>query len=639
MRKFIALSIAGCFYFLNSTAQNKYAVNLIPAQLLPHANVVKRMEEIKVDIRDAGNATISHKYALTIFNAGGDGDAEMVEWYGQLIGIESIEGTLYDASGKKIKSLKRNDIEDVSGTSSSSLADDNRLKKHNFNCRNYPYTIEYETNIVHHGIFYLPRWIPVGDEKFAVEKSKLIVECPLDYKLRYKTFNYPKEPVVSTVKQAVVYEWAVENLPALIVEDYQPQWHEVTPAVYLAPTNFEMQHYAGNMGDWMSFGKFGYTLNHDRDILPENIKQRVHALSDGLKTNPEKIKILYEYLQENTHYISIQLGIGGWQTFDANYVATKGYGDCKALSNYMYSLLKEAGIKSYYTWIKAGENNNSFLADFPSNQFNHCIVCVPQAKDTIWLECTSQTLPMGYLSGFTSNRNALLIDETGGKLVHTPVYKKTDNTQIRKIKATVNAEGHLSASVITAYKAEQQDNLELQLGAYSKEKMGERLQTKLNLPSYTINKFDYTINKAAPLPVITEMIDLTANNYCAVSGKRLFINPNILNLFLAKIKDAATRKFDIKLSDAFIEIDSVEINIPAGYKPESIPDNALIVNKFGSYKTNIILTAGKIIYIRELQQNGGRYPAADAVGLADYFNSVVVADSTRLVFVHETDPK
>lgn len=103
MRKYIVLLVAGCCYFLSSTAQNKYAVNLIPTQLLAHANVVKRMEEIRVDIRDAGNATIIHKYALTIFNTGGDGEAELVEWYGQLIGIESVEGTLYDASGKKNK--------------------------------------------------------------------------------------------------------------------------------------------------------------------------------------------------------------------------------------------------------------------------------------------------------------------------------------------------------------------------------------------------------------------------------------------------------------------------------------------------------------------------------------------------------
>ncbi len=633
-KQFILFLInTSCLY--GAFAQNNYDVKLIPAELLPHANVVKRMEEIRIDIKDAGRATIYNKYALTIMNAAGDDAARFSEQYDQLISIQSIDGTLYDVNGKKIKSLKKSDVQDVSGTSESSLADDDRFKLHDFNCKIYPYTVEYETAIEFKGIFYLPRWLPVADENYAVEKSKLIVQCPIAYQLRFKTFNYNKEPQTSSVKLSQVYEWAVEKLPAIEEEKYAPEWYEITPAVFLAPADFEIQHYTGNMTDWKGFGKFIYALNTGRDKLPGNIKQQVHTLTDNLSSPKEKIKILYEYLQKNTHYISIQLGIGGWQTFDASYVATKGYGDCKALSNYMYSLLKEAGIKSYYTLIKAGENNNSFLPDFPSaNQFNHIIICVPQATDSIWLECTSQTLPTGYLSGFTSNRNALLVDENGGTLVHTPIYKRSDNLQTRKINALVNEEGKLTAVINTKYRAQQQDDLHGMLEAISKEKVGEILKTQLNLPSYDITKFDYSDEKGT-LPVVNEMLELTANNFCTISGKRLFITPNILNKASSKITGAATRKFDIKLPAAYTDIDSVEINMPAGYTPESIPANVSLDTKFGTYNATVKVSPGKIVYVRNLQRNSGRFPATDAVALSDFLSKIYTTDRARVVLVKE----
>lgn len=45
-------------------------------------------------------------------------------------------------------------------------------------------------------------------------------------------------------------------------------------------------------------------------------------------------------------------------------VQKKGYGDCKGLTNYMKTLLDEAGIKSYYVIINSNSSPISFDIDF-----------------------------------------------------------------------------------------------------------------------------------------------------------------------------------------------------------------------------------------------------------------------------------
>jgi len=53
--------------------------------------------------------------------------------------------------------------------------------------------------------------------------------------------------------------------------------------------------------------------------------------------------------------VSIQIGIGGWQPFDASTVQRLSYGDCKALANYMKTLLEAVGLSANYCLVNAGK--------------------------------------------------------------------------------------------------------------------------------------------------------------------------------------------------------------------------------------------------------------------------------------------
>ncbi|HEY4107825.1 DUF3857 domain-containing transglutaminase family protein [Puia sp.] len=609
-----------------------YAVSNIPAELLKNANAVVRWDETRFELTDIDRAREIHRYAITILNERGDDQAEFAESYDKLHSIESVEGTLYDASGKKVRSLKKSDLSDYSGSGGGNLIVDDRIKAHNFYCKIYPYTVEYQVEIKYYYTMFFPRWVPLKDEHVAVQDSRIVVICPAEYKFRYKVFNYTREPVVQTEKSTTSYTWTLNNTPAVEEEYASPSWAEMTPTVFLGPDQFAVEGYKGNMQSWQDFGKFVYALKQGKDVLPDAVRQKVHELADSVQDVHEKIRRLYEFMQANTHYISIQLGIGGWQPFDAKYVAEKKYGDCKALSNYMYSLLKEAGIPSCYTLVSAGAGGHHMVADFPSSQFNHAILCVPLKADTVWLECTSQTLPAGYLSGFTSDRYVLVVNEDGGKLVRTPKYKLSDNLESRRTMATIDAEGNLSAVINTNYQAEQMDDLEEMVTSLSKEKLMKILKSELDLPTYDIRKFDYREVKSA-MPHIYENLDLVAPNYAQVSGKRLFVAPNIITRWTRRLATEENRKFDIVLDYEYHDVDTCEISLPAGYQSESVPADVDIRTNFGHYQCTVKVQADKLIYYRSLEKYSGRWPAKTYGDMMKFYDQLYKSDHARVVLV------
>ena len=632
MKLLLILLLNGIAMSQAFAGEGDYAVSKIPAPLLVNANAVKRYEDIRFEVSDLEKARYFRKVAYTILNEKGDKFAQCLQHYDKLQTVESIEGRVYDETGKKIKSLRNADISDLSGTEGGSLADDNRIKFHNFYHKAYPYTVEYEVELKFNYTMFYPGWIPLEDENLSMESGKISVILPEGINFRYKAFNYPQEPVVTSQKSSKIYTWELKNLAAVEYESASPYWYEITPVICMGPVEFAVEGYKGNMASWQDFGKFVYALKAGKDQLPENIKKTVHELTDEVADPRRKVDILYNFLQANSRYISVQLGIGGWQPFDAKYVATNRYGDCKALTNYMYSLLKEAGIKSYYTLVKAGQGKTFFISSFPSSQFTHAILSVPMQKDTIWLECTSQTLPAGYLSGFTSDRYALMVDEEGGTLVKTPRYGMNDNLQIRKIKAEINPEGQLTTDVVTVYKARQQDELHSLIKGYSKEKVSEHLKDEIDLPNYDVVSFHYK-EDPSPLPSITEDLKITSNNYAQVTGKRLFVCPNLLSKNHSKLSSDSTRKYDIDLTYAYTDIDTVEIKIPAGYIPEAIPKNININGSFGNYVSSVVVSNDRIMYYRSMERFAGRFSAKKYDELVNFNNQIYRADNSKLVFV------
>jgi hypothetical protein len=298
----------------------------------------------------------------------------------------------------------------------------------------------------------------------------------------------------------------------------------------------------------------------------------------------------------------------------------------------MYSILKEAGIRSCYTVIKAGENANGITEDFPSQQFNHVILFVPLKNDTMWLECTSQTTPAGYLGGFTANRYALAVDENGGTLVRTPKYGLKENVQVRKVKAILGDDATLNINAQSKYMGMEQDELDMMIGTLSKEKLKEFLHDELDFGTYTINNFNYNQDKSV-LPSINESLDITVANYATVTGKRIFIVPDVMTKLHTKLSADLERKYDVKLNHEYKDIDSVEIEIPGGYEAEAMPQDVLVESRFGKYNCSVVFKNNKLVYYRSFENYSGLFPAKEYNDLVKFYEAVYKADRSKVVLI------
>jgi hypothetical protein len=609
-----------------------YSTALIPDSLRKDARVVVREWEIVLEIKSPGRATEKEHRVYTILNPNGDDEAEYVSRYDKFTDISSIGGVLYDSLGKTIKKAKRKDMDDRGYEDGYSLATDARYLEHNFYYRTYPYTVDYQEEDDLNGILGLGGWLPLQGPGLSTQHSRYTVIAPKDYTLRWMLLNGAQEPVITESGDKKIYTWEARNLPARHRETAGPRWREIVPYVLLGPSDFEAQGYKGNMTTWADYGRFIEQLRTGRDVLPEDIRRQVHALTDTITDRRRKVFALYQFLQQNTHYISIQLGIGGWQPFSAEYVATKKYGDCKALSNYMVALLKEAGITGKYVEIAAGEDAVPLIEKFPCSQFNHVISCVPMEKDTIWLECTSQTTAPGYMGTFTGGRKAILIDEDGGHMVQTPSYSAADNTQCRVIRAQIGPDGDLEAAVNTEYHCVRQELPHDMMDEFNAEQREKYLNSLFSLPTYKVDKSHYEEEKG-PRPVVREQLHVVAPNYAGVSGRRLFIVPNLFDRNSRRLPADSGRKYDYITGNSFTDIDSVVIAVAPGYQPESIPRDVVIDGKFGQYKSSVTFANDKLVYYRYRRQTADRFPPADYPALVSYYEELFKADNERVVLV------
>jgi hypothetical protein len=606
-----------------------YIASTIPDSLKEDANSVVRYSMEDDNFIGPGKAEEHFHTIVTILNEKGNDEAEKVLHYNRKYSlVNSFEMRVYGADGALIKKYHKSDMYDRLAGDNETMVTDDRLLAISHTIATYPTTVEYIYDLDVRSLMDLGSWAYQGYEQ-SVQNAYYHISINSDAGFRYLNRNTNIKPQKTTADKLDSYSWKVSNLKAFKHELGSKGWR-VLPVVYFAASDFEFYGVPGSISTWQNYGKWQQKLNEDVCTLSPERVEEVKKMTADIKTDKERVKFLYEYMQKNVRYVSIQLGIGGWKPFPATFVDQKKYGDCKALSNYMSALLKAVNIPSCYAIINAGANMQPAEPSFPYDPFNHIILCVPLKSDTTWLECTSQTQTFGQLGSFTENRYALLVTEDGGKLVKTPKSRDVDNQFNSEVQITLDADGGAKAKVKILSTGDYRDDY-LGLMYLKADEQKARMITMLNMKQPSV----FTLKPSTDKDGVKEIdIDLEYDKFCDISaGGKQFYRPRVFDLWQSTFPAEEKRKSDYYFEVPMLKTCVTTIDLPIGFEIDALPADQSLKFTYGTYDVKYVYDAAKnqVVSTTKFNLKNHVIPAAKYAEMQVYMDGIAKAQNKKLV--------
>ncbi len=600
-----------------------------------NAHSTVRLSNTSLEILSPSKAIYKVQKAVTIYDKDYKDLSDVVLFYNDFTSINYLVANVRDKDGRIIRRYSLSDADDYSTSWGSTFFSDTRVKVLELPYSRFPYTIEYEYEKEYNGLLNLPDWRPqrLGQ---SVEKANFTLIDKGNTGVRYFNKNMDTEPIVEEIGESKVYTWSIENSMSIEQESLGPPSSEILPIVEVAPGRFEMEKSHGDASTWKAFGKWYYELAKDTRELPEEAKREVDALIEGITSEKEKVKVLFNHLQDRSRYVSIQLGIGGWKPFTADYVFQNSYGDCKALTNYMHAILEYAGIKAESVLIYRGINDQFMNVDFPSNQFNHVILKVTlENGEVMWLECTSKYFPPNHIGPDNEGKYALLVTEEGGEVIETPSYEYSANLSTSNYFVNIAEDGSTIIENETKREGILQDYLLMDILPVSEKEREEWIEDEIGVDNTNVIEYSFDdINTRDDYSAYSFKARLA--NYTQASEKRIFVPVNKMNRWFFTLDDDEKREQPVYLPYTFMQSDSIVFKTPDGFSIESAPADVEYSNEFGDFSADFEeLGEGELVYYRTFSIMQKKIEPENFNELKDFFDKVRYADRQQFVLVRD----
>lgn len=601
------------------------------------ADVTVLLDSTSVNVENIGYYTSVHYQKFILNNSNRADLANIVIGMNQNTELAKFEYVMTDLSGRVLRSVKKSELQRFEY--SRELATDFYRLMAEVTPSSYPVVITRTEKIVRNGnVLDYPYFFPQKGYGITVQKAVYQIEWPEDkVTVRHKGMNIATKPSVWQVGNKKRLRYALEGMQPVARMPYALDMDERMPFVMFAPEEIRSHGSTGSMDSWTSFGSWLYGLAKDRQLLPESHLNKIRALVADCHTERAKIARLYDFLGQNTRYVAVELGIGGYQPEAAHTVMQMGFGDCKGLSNYMHSMLKAIGIESRLAAIGTDEPN--LIPGFANaNQLDHMILAVllEQGKDTLWMECTNPKLPTGYVHNHISGHDALMLEADGGRIVKLPEYADSLNLRHSGISVTLRSDASADVIVNEAFHCHRYAEAFALLGKKEQEQR-TTVASWYRLPNTSFGAISVSdVSRPFEVPQLNTHLEGVCTKYVNLTGRRMFVPlcPLYKDFSPMVISDTLlSQHLPMKISHGYRDSAEIRIRIPEGCSVESLPAPIDVEDEFGSFHFRVTLESQGLLVSYALDMRRGVYKPASRQHLLEMQRKILKAYNARVVFV------
>jgi hypothetical protein len=314
-----------------------------------------------------------------------------------------------------------------------------------------------------------------------------------------------------------------------------------------------------------------------------------------------------------------------------------GYGDRWEITQFFVALARGAGFTASLVFVSSRESRLFDREVLSFSQFDSEVAQVRLNGKSVFLDPGTRFCPYGLMRWTSTGTTAMDMSDPG-QLIATPGAGENTAIISRSAEMKLAPDGAVKGDVRVEFQGS--EALEHRLSALDTDEAGRKKEledeVKLWLPANAKVSMVDAVGWDKEYESLTALFNVEIPEFASVAGKRLLVPTALFQPKRKRVLKTGARKFPVYYNYAFTEDDNITLQLPEGYRLETLAAPQSANTTFARYKTNATMTGTNINLQRTLKFAGVFFQPDRYDELRGFFSKVQAGDELQTVVRQST---